>query len=86
MEYKLEIKSSVLKVLEKIDLMYRQKIRDRIRFLAIEPRHYGSIKLSGEENIYRTRVGKYRIIYEVYDSEVLVCVINVDHRKDVYRS
>lgn len=85
MQYKLEIKPSVLKTLEKIDPMYRQKIRDRIRLLAKEPRHHGSIKLSGEDNPYRTRVGSYRIVYEVYDSKVLVCVVNVDHRKDVYR-
>ncbi len=85
MKYKLEVKPSVLKTLEKIDPIYRQKIRDKIRLLSSEPRHYGSIKLSGEENAYRTRVGKYRIIYEIYDLKVLVCVVNVDHRKDVYR-
>jgi mRNA interferase RelE/StbE len=85
MPYKLEIKPSALKALEKIDPLYRQKIRDRIRLLATAPRHYGSVKLSGEENGYRTRVGKYRIVYEIYDAKVLVCVINVDHRKDVYR-
>lgn len=85
MEYKLHIKSSALKKLEKIDLTDRQRIRDRIRLLAVNPRHHGSTKLSGEENAYRTRVGKYRIIYEIYDSEVLVSIVNVDHRKDVYR-
>jgi len=71
--------------LEKIDPRHREKIRDRIRLLATEPQHHGSIKLSGEENAYRTRVGRYRIVYEIYDAEVVVCVVNVDHRKDVYR-
>ena len=85
MPYKVEIKPSVIKTLAKINPIYRQKIRDRIRLLATEPRHHGSAKLSGEENAYRTRVAKYRIIYEIYDSEVLVSVVNVDHRKDVYR-
>lgn len=85
MAYQLEIKSSVLKALEKVDPSVRQKLRDKIRLLAIEPRHHGSIKLSGEDNAYRTRVGKYRIVYEIYDSKVLVCVVNVDHRRDVYR-
>lgn len=50
MKYKLGVKPSVLKKLEKIDPIYRQKIRDRIRLLAVDPRHHGSIKLSGEEN------------------------------------
>ncbi len=85
MKYKLDIKASALKTLEKIDPIYKKKIRDRIRLLETEPRHHGSIKLSGEENAYRTRVGKYRIIYEIYDSEVLVSVVHVDHRKDIYR-
>lgn len=85
MKYKLFIKPSVLKQLEKIDPVYRSKIRDKIRLLETDPRHHGSIKLSGEENAYRIRVGKYRIVYEIYDSKVLVCVFNVDHRKDIYR-
>jgi mRNA-degrading endonuclease RelE of RelBE toxin-antitoxin system len=62
MLYRLEIKSSVLKTLENVDPMYKKLIRDRIRLLATESRHHGSIKLSGEKNAYRTRVGKYRII------------------------
>ena len=85
MKYTLEIKPSVLKKLEKINPIYREKIRDRIRLLESDPRHHGSIKLSGEENAYRTRVGNYRIIYEIHNSKVLVCVFNVDQRKDAYR-
>ena len=84
-KYQVEVKPSVLKTLEKVDPLYKGKIRDRIRLLATDPRHNGSTKLSGEQNAYRTRVGKYRIIYEIYDSEILVSVINIDHRKDVYR-
>ena len=68
-----------------MDKKLASKIIERIDLLADEPRHHGSIKLSGEENAYRTRVGKYRIVYEIFDSQVLVSVINVDHRKDIYR-
>lgn len=85
MKYTIAIKQSVLKQLEKIDLIYRKKIRERIRLLETDPRHHGSIKLSGDEIAYRTRVGDYRIVYEIHDSKVLVCVINIDHRKNVYR-
>ena len=85
MKYKVEIKPSALKLLEKIDPIFKKRIRERIRLLETDPRHHGSIKLSGEENGYRTRVGKYRIVYEIYDSKVIVVVVNIDHRKDIYR-
>ena len=85
MKYTVQIRPTALKKVSKLEKKIAQKIMERIDFLAIEPRHHGSIKLSGDENAYRTRVGKYRIIYEIYDSQILVSVINVDHRKDVYR-
>lgn len=62
-----------------------KKIQQRIDMLETDPRHNGSIKMSGKENTYRTRVGKYRIVYEIYDHKVLVVVVNIDHRKDIYR-
>jgi mRNA interferase RelE/StbE len=85
MKYSVEIKESALKALEKIDGAFRKKIRDQIRTLADEPRPYGSLKLSGKEIVYRIRVGQYRVIYEIHDSKVLVYVVNIDHRKDVYK-
>lgn len=85
MRYTVQIRPSAQKTISKIEKKIAQKIIEKIDLLAANPRHHGSIKLSGEENAYRTRVGKYRIIYEIYDSQVLVSVINVDHRKDVYR-
>ncbi len=71
--------------LKSIEPQYVNKILEKIDLLQTEPRHHGSVKLSGREHAYRTRVGKYRIIYEIYDAKVLVIVVNVDHRKDVYR-
>ena len=85
MKYTVKIRPSALKSIEKIEKRLAEKIIERIDLLAENPRHHGSLKLSGEENAYRTRVGKYRIIYEIYDTEVLVSMIAVDHRKDVYR-
>ena len=79
------MKKDSLKILSKIDPIDAKKIRDRIRLLADNPRHIGAIKLSGEENTYRSRVGDYRIIYNIYDAKVLVMVINVGHRKDIYQ-
>lgn len=85
MRYQVKVVASAKKSLKNIESQYVNKILQRIDLLHTDPRHHGSIKLSGRENTYRTRVGKYRIVYEVYDEKVLVLVVNVDHRKDVYR-
>lgn len=85
MKYKVEVLPTAMKALKNIDSRYAKKISERIDFLEINPRHQGSIKLSGFENSYRTRVGRYRIIYQIYDDKVLVVVVNIDHRKDIYR-
>ncbi|MBA2369011.1 MAG: type II toxin-antitoxin system RelE/ParE family toxin [Candidatus Protochlamydia sp.] len=83
MEYSVEIIPQVIKCLQEIEPIFAKKIRERIRFLVINP-HPGSIKLSGYESSYLTRVGKYRITYK-YDEKVLISVVNLDHRKNIYR-
>ena len=84
MQYTVEITPKAKKSLEKIDPIFAKKIRDRLRSLVNNPRPNDCIKLSGHENSYRTRVGRYRIIYEIFDSKVYIIVVNIDHRKDVY--
>ncbi len=85
MKYRVEVLQPAKKSLKNIESHYVKKIIERIDLLQVNPRHPGCLKLSGKENTYRTRVGKYRILYEIYDAKVLVLVVNVDHRKDVYR-
>ena len=85
MEYRIEVVPTAKKALNNIEPQYVKKIIQRIELLKIDPRHHGTIKLSGHENTYQTRVGRYRIVYEIYDKKVLVVVVNIDHRKDVYR-
>lgn len=84
-KYKVEIVPSAKKSLRSIEAQFARKIEERIDFLSTEPRHHGSLKLSGKDNVYRTRVGKYRILYEIYDAKVLVLVVGIDHRRDVYK-
>lgn len=84
MKYKVIVLQSALKSLEKIDHKFASKIKKKIYLLESDPRHEGSIKLSGEKNSYRTRVGDYRIIYEIHDSKVLIIVVRLGHRKDIY--
>jgi mRNA interferase RelE/StbE len=59
-------------------------IKAAIAGLADNPRPFGYKKLKGEE-AYRIRIGDYRIIYEINDDIILVTVVSVGHRKDIYK-
>ena len=84
-KYEVSIKRSAVKEIEAIpQKKERQRIIRRIGDLAIEPRPPGSKKLSGQ-NKYRIRQGNYRIIYGIEDKELIVVVVKVGQRKDVYR-
>ena len=84
-EYRIEIKKSAAKELEKIKGKDQERIIERIRGLAHDPRPPGSKKLSGEEK-YRIRQGDYRILYQIFDDIVLVVVVKIGHRRDVYKT
>ena len=82
--YEIRFKKSVAKDLRSIPKNEVKKILERIDALAVNPRGEGCIKLSGQER-YRTRQGVYRIIYEVKDAEIVVVVVKVGHRSQVYK-
>ena len=63
----------------------RQRIVLRIQSLGENPRPFGCEKLSGHLDRYRLREGNYRIVYSIDDNKLLVDVVKVGHRKDVYR-
>jgi mRNA interferase RelE/StbE len=85
MSYNIEIKPSAQKALAKIPQPQRGRIAKRIDRLATEPRPKDSKKLSTEDSLYRVRVGDYRIIYQVEDDVLLVLVVGIGSRGDVYR-
>jgi mRNA interferase RelE/StbE len=83
--YRLLIKPSAVKDIEAIPLKRdRQRVVERISKLAENPRPSGSEKISGQEK-FRVRQGRYRILYAIEDQDLLVQVVKVGHRKDVYR-
>jgi len=83
--YRILIKPSAAKEIESIPLKRdRQRIVERISKLADNPRPPGCEKLSGQ-NKYRVRQGRYRIVYSMEDQDLVVYVIKVGHRKEVYR-
>ena len=84
--YSVRIKKSAVKELEAIPRKAdRRRIIRRIGNLAKDPRPSGYQKLSGLER-YRIRQGPYRIVYSIEDNRLLVYVIKIGHRKDIYRA
>lgn len=87
MPYALPIKASAATELEAIDdAPNRPRIVDAIQTLATDPRPSACKKLAGREAAYRLRVGDYRIVYTVNDREIIVEIIKISHRREVYRS
>lgn len=82
--YRVRITRSAAKELEAVPLQDRRRIVSRIENLRDDPRPPGCEKLSGEEK-YRLRQGNYRILYEIFDRELVVTVVTIGHRRDVYR-
>ena len=83
--YELVFKKSVANDLRRLPQQDVRRILDRIRSLADDPRPFGCEKLSGLER-YRVRVGVYRVIYEIRDRILMVLLVKIAHRGDVYRS
>ena len=83
--YELVFRKSVAKDLRQIPNEDVARVLERIRALAEDPRPPGCEKLSGLER-YRIRQGAYRIVYEVQDRRLVVLVVKIAHRRDVYRA
>ena len=85
-QYKVLIKTSAAKEIKAIsNKKDRQRVVRRIQQLGEIPRSPGCQKLSGRER-FRVRQGQYRIVYGIEDNELIVFVVKVGHRKDVYRA
>lgn len=82
--YELEFKRSVGKDVRSIPTSDLKKILQKIEALREDPRPPGSVKLTGEEH-YRIRQGDYRIIYQIQNEKLVIVVIRIAHRREVYR-
>ena len=85
MQYELIIKPTAEKSLDKLPRPARRRIVDGMKELRNNPRPPGVVKLAGDENLWRVRIGSYRVVYEIHDDRLVVLVLRVAHRKDVYR-
>jgi len=82
--YRLTLRQSAVKELESLPRRDLARVMSRIKVLADNPRPPAYEKLSGQER-YRVRQGDYRILYEVNDSDQVVTVVKIGHRREVYR-
>lgn len=82
--YQVVIRQSAVKELRKLTSEHRQRISAAIDALVTNPRPHGAKKMSGVD-AWRIRVGDYRVVYQVKDTQLIVEVIRVAHRREVYR-
>jgi mRNA interferase RelE/StbE len=86
MSYEVAFKPAALRQLRKLDVDVQVSIVVAIESLAEYPRPEGCKKLKGETDLYRIRVAnKYRVVYQIQDNQLLITVVKVGHRRDIYR-
>lgn len=83
--YKIEWKRSAVKELEKLPRKTLARVIEAVDDLGHDPYPDGVRKLAGAERTYRIRVGDYRVLYSMFDDQLIIEIIRVKHRKDVYR-
>lgn len=85
MAYEVEFEAQVAKQLRDMQRADLDRVMDRVKALADDPRPQGSEKLAGMANAWRIRSGNYRVVYTVDDRAQVVTVTRVGHRREVYR-
>lgn len=86
MSYRIIVPKSVQKQLDSLPDNIRNRVIERLRLLAENPRLPGVVKLKGYEDEYRIRIGDYRVRYEIRAQESVVLLLYCKHRRDVYRN
>jgi mRNA interferase RelE/StbE len=83
--YEIEITRTAEKQLKRLERPDQERVVRAILTLAGEPFPRGSRKLSGYEDVYRIRVGHFRVIYSVSGTTLIIIILKIGHRKDIYR-
>ena len=84
MSYRIDFTTAAARQIRKLPRPARERILEVVEALGEEPRPHGARKLVGEETAWRIRAGDYRVIYDVFDDELVVTVVRAGHRRDVY--
>ena len=85
MVYRIEVAPAALGQLRKLDPLARRRVQAAVELLAAEPRPPGATRLVGGAGEWRVRTGDYRIVYEIQDAVLVVLVVAVGHRREIYR-
>ena len=86
MSYRVIVAPAPAKFLERLrDQSLKRRLAKALHSLENDPRPPGCVKLQGEEELYRVRVGDYRIVYQVRDAVLVVLVVQMGHRREIYR-
>ncbi|NLE82401.1 MAG: type II toxin-antitoxin system RelE/ParE family toxin [Rhodococcus sp.] len=85
MTYAVELTPAASRQLRKFDPPVRRRLQAAIELLATEPRPPAATRLVGGRGEWRVRTGDYRIVYEIKDARLLVLVLNVGHRREIYQ-
>jgi mRNA interferase RelE/StbE len=86
MPHKIELSRAAKKFLDGLrDAKLSRRFGQAINSLSDDPRPPGSLKLQGNEELYRIRIGDYRIIYQIQDRVLLVLIVDIGHRGEIYR-
>lgn len=84
MSYRVEFTTAAARQVKKLPRRARDRVLGEIESLAEDPRPHGAKKLVGEDTAWRIRVGDYRVIYDVFDTEFIVTVVRAGHRREIY--
>lgn len=85
MSYQVTVAPAAARQLRKLDPQARRRIQAAIELLAADPRPPAAAQLVGGAGEWRVRTGDYRIIYEIHDQRLLVLVLGIGHRREIYR-
>ena len=83
--YRIELKPSAAKSLARLPVDLQKRIVRAVETLAGDPRPHGVVKMAGDDNLWRVRVGDFRIVYEIHEDVLLVMVLRSGHRREVSR-
>ncbi|MCA0436964.1 MAG: type II toxin-antitoxin system RelE/ParE family toxin [Austwickia sp.] len=85
MTFRVEVAPAAARQLRKLDPPARRRVQAAIELLATQPRPAAATQLLGGDGAWRVRTGDYRVVYEIHDDVLLILVIGVGHRREVYR-
>jgi len=84
--YRIEVSATAEKQIRKLSREDQIRVLRAIRPLAVEPTPPGARKVRGYDDVFRIRVGTYRVLYRVQGRRLLIIILKIGHRREIYRS